>query len=225
MTGQSPPPSRTARNGDRVRILVLRDNATPQNKLVSSLSDLDELDVVARASSAREALDLCQHVEPQIILVDGHCRTATSGPLLRSLRQRWPHMPLVVLAEGLDTQDIEQTYGTARGTCLFLGTSPTRLSQLINKTSADAQPPLVAGDVQHRLRACPNMALSQKEQTVLHLMARGLSDREIANALEVNELTARFLTSNVLSKLGATSRASALNLALERQLIEPVACQ
>jgi DNA-binding CsgD family transcriptional regulator len=66
--------------------------------------------------------------------------------------------------------------------------------------------------------------MSQTEQTVLNLMARGRSDQEIANALEVNELTARFHTGNVLSKLGAASRAAAVNLAFERHLIEPGAC-
>jgi NarL family two-component system response regulator LiaR len=205
--------------------LVLEDNAMPQSRLVSSLSDLDELDVVARANSGREALDLCQHVQPQIILVDSHCRTAESNPCLRSLRQRWPHIQLVVLAEGLDTQDLQQTHRAARDACLFVGSSPTRLSQLISRASANAQPRLASGDDQHRLRACPNKALSHKEQTVLHLMARGLSDQEIANVLEVNELTARFHTGNVLTKLGAATRAAALNLAFERHLIEPVACE
>jgi two-component system, NarL family, response regulator len=77
-------------------------------------------------------------------------------------------------------------------------------------------PPEVAAQLAERL---PNSELSAREMEVLQLIAKGLSNREIANALFVTEGTIKFHVINILNKLGAKDRTMAVTIALQRGII------
>ena len=65
----------------------------------------------------------------------------------------------------------------------------------------------------------PDYDLTEREQEVLVLMVEGLSNPDIAERLVVSRSTVKFHVSNVLSKLGASSRTEAVSLALKRNLV------
>jgi DNA-binding NarL/FixJ family response regulator len=67
--------------------------------------------------------------------------------------------------------------------------------------------------------AAPGRDLTPRERDVLALMVEGLNNREIAERLTISRLTAKFHVSNILAKLGATSRTEAVALAVQRHLI------
>jgi DNA-binding CsgD family transcriptional regulator len=82
---------------------------------------------------------------------------------------------------------------------------------------------LLDGDALHQASAAddlpPMLPLTLREEEVLHLMAEGLRNKEIAARLGISERTATFHVGNVLSKLGADGRVEAVHLARRRGLI------
>jgi DNA-binding NarL/FixJ family response regulator len=216
-----------------IRVLVADDQAAVRGGFAALIDAQEQMQVVGQAANGREAVDLAGRVFPHVALMD------IRMPLLDGLQATRiicanPHLEatrvLVLTTFDLD----EYVYGALRaGASGFLlkHTPPLDLLRAIEIVAAgDA---LLAPSITRRLIAefaarrdptipPPALAeLTKREREVTLLVAKGLSNSEIAGRLVISPLTAKTHVSNVLRKLGCRDRAALVALAYECGLVSP----
>ncbi|GAA3865763.1 response regulator transcription factor [Saccharothrix violaceirubra] len=210
-------------------VLVVDDQAMIRESLRVALDSRPDLEVVGEAASGAEAVALATRLSPDVVLMD--IRMPGMDGLEATRRVLDSHATTKVLVLTTFDHD-EYVYGAlqAGASGFLLKDSP--LSDLINAVRVvSAGHSLFAASVTRRLvasfaaRARPDDAtlrhLTPRETEVLRLVARGLSNTEIADALTIAEQTAKSHVSRVLTKLNARDRAQAVVVAYESGLVAP----
>jgi DNA-binding NarL/FixJ family response regulator len=215
-----------------VRVLLCDDQALVRSGFQMILAAQPDIEVVGEAADGREAIDLANRLGPHVILMDVRMPNLDGVEATRRLvAQGTPAKILILTTFDLD----EYVYAAIRaGASGFLlkDVRPAELVEAIHVVAAgDA---LLAPSVTRRLldrfaetlpsRAGPPpelASLTERELEVLELVARGLSNAELAERLFVSETTVKTHVSSVLRKLDLRDRVQAVVLAYETGLVRP----
>jgi DNA-binding NarL/FixJ family response regulator len=215
-----------------IRVLVCDDQALVRGGFQMILEAQPEIDVVGEAADGREAIDLANRLAPHVILMDVRMPNLDGVEATRRLvAQGTPSKILILTTFDLD----EYVYAAIRaGASGFLlkDVVPAQLVEAIRVVAAgDA---LLAPSVTRRLldrfaQTLPGdegpspelSSLTERELEVLELVARGLSNAELATRLFVSETTVKTHVSSVLRKLDLRDRVQAVVLAYEAGLVRP----
>ncbi len=227
--------------GGRVRVLVCDDQALVRTGLRMILDAESDLVVAGEAADGLEAVAAARRLRPDVVLMDVRMPHLDGLEATRRLLAGAPGAPplpggprvLVLTTFDLDEYVYEALAAGASG-FLLKDAPPEQLVAAIRVVAAgDA---LLAPSVTRRLieaflRARPRPApergapglgdLTAREREVLLLVARGLSNAEIAAALVLGETTVKTHVARVLDKLGLRDRVQAVVLAYERGLVAP----
>jgi len=215
------------------RVVVADDQAAVRGGFAALIASEDDLEVAGEAANGREAVDLARRVFPHIVLMDIRMpvldgleatRLICSDPTLLAMRV------LVLTTFDLD----EYVYKALRvGASGFLlkDAGPSELLNAIRVVAlGDA---LIAPSITRRLiaefaaRRDPNEPpaavadLTEREREILRLVARGLTNAEIAGRLVISPLTAKTHVSRILGKLDCRDRAQLVTIAYESGLVTP----
>jgi DNA-binding NarL/FixJ family response regulator len=213
----------------KLRVLIADDQPLMRAGFRAVLEATGEIEVVAEAADGIEAVAAARATRPDVILMDIRMPRLDG---LGAIRQLPTQRVLVMTTFGLDEYIVESLRAGASG---FL-TKDVRAADLVHAVKVVA-----AGDalltpavtrqlldlVARRLpapvgRSPEELAeLTDREREVFELLARGMSNSEIAAALVVGEATVKTHVSNVLMKLGLRDRVQAVVLAYETGLIQP----
>lgn len=215
-----------------IRIVVADDQHLVRTGFALILNGEDDLEVVGGAANGDEAIALCRDLHPDVVLMDVRMPgkdgiAATRGVLAL------PDPPRVLM---LTTFDLDEYVFAA----LDAGASGFLLKDVKAAALADAVRTIHAGDallapsVTRRLiagfvnrtpstSATPRniSALTEREREVLTMIARGLSNREIATHLVVAETTVKTHVGRIFTKLGARDRVQAVIAAYNSGLTKP----
>ena len=216
-----------------IRVLVADDQAAVRDGFAAIVDAQDEMSVVGRAATGREAIDVARRTMPDVVLMD------IRMPLLDGLEATRiicadPTLPrtrvLVLTTFDLD----EYVYGALRaGASGFLLKDTPRAELLRAVQVIAAGDALLAPGITRRLIAEfaarrdpqqpePRLAeLTERERDILLLVARGLSNAEIAGRLVISPLTAKSHIRNILRKVDCHDRAGLVALAYENGLVTP----
>jgi DNA-binding NarL/FixJ family response regulator len=199
------------RKGLDVSLLLVEDDAMVRSWVRLSLR-ASEFRVTAEASSAVEALELLDAVEPDFLLVDYHLPDHRGTELIRELRRRSVTAPAVMMTANHERGFNETARDAgAQGSVLKTG-SPIELLDAL-RTVLAGRP---AFDPRHPRRDPGRAALSPREREVLSLVAEGATNQEIAKELGIGVETVKTLLGRTFSKLGVQRRAQAVAAAHER---------
>jgi two-component system response regulator DevR len=211
----------------RVRVVILDDQVLLAEALHSALTAQDGINVVATATQQDRGLEMIAATAPDVVIVD-HRPPELDGPrVAQAIWQRWPDVKTVMLvdseAPGLLAQALD-----AGCSALFAKDRP--ITDLINTVSRANRGECVlrTDDLRHlvgrgRAPATPRRdALTERELTVLGLVAKAQSISAISAELFVSPHTVRHHIQNILRKLGAHSRLEAVAIAI-RDGIMPLA--
>ena len=192
-------------------LLLVEDDAMVRSWVRLSLR-ASEFRVTAEASSAVEALELLDAVEPDFLLVDYHLPDHRGTELVRELRRRGVTAPAVLMTANHERGFNETARDAgAQGSVLKTG-SPIELLEAL-RTVLTGRP---AFDPRHPRRDPGRAALSPREREVLSLVAEGATNQEIAKELGIGVETVKTLLGRTFSKLGVQRRAQAVAAAHER---------
>ena len=205
--------------GDRlateVRIVLVDDHAIVRQGLRSILERERDLAVVGEASTASEALAVVQRTAPTVVLLDLKLSTGNDHEglaLCAELTKRHRDLGVLVLTTFLDGKlVVDAIHNGARGYVV----KDVDTTELIRSIRAVARKESAfdsrsAAAMVHSINTQAEVALTEREQGVLVLLAHGMSNKDIGGRMYISETTVKFHVRNIMRKLGASSRAEAV---------------
>lgn len=216
-----------------IRVLVADDQPLMRTAYDMTLRSEEDMELVGEAADGQEAIDEARRLHPDVILMDVRMPVLDGVEATRILGAEDPAIKVLILTTfDIDEYVVEALRAGASG-FLLKDVRPDELVQAIRVVArGDA---LLAPSVTRRLleavgpaleplrpkRANALATLTESERKVLALVARGLSNDEIAAELFVAETTVRTHLRHILDKLGLRNRVQAVVFAYDSGLIQP----
>ena len=213
-----------------IRILLVDDDDLMRAGLRAVLSSDDDLEIVGEVSGGRGAVGAVRETRPHVVLMDIRMPDLDGIAATREVLSAMPDAKVVMLTTFEDDDYLFGALAAGASGFLLKRTRPEDLIAAI-RTVAEGDAllsPSVTRRVIDRAATQPRLArtdalerLTPREREVLGLIARGLSNAEIAEALVVEETTVKTHVKRLLAKLGLRDRVQAVIFAYEHGVAEP----
>ena len=206
-----------------IRIFVADDHPIVREGLIAILDTQEDFEVVGEAGSGRDALGQIGHLKPDVLLLDLEMPDVDGLAVLQSLKETESDVRAIIFTV-FDTDDrILSAVQTGAKGYLLKGAPREQIFnavRVVHQGGSLLEPVVASRLMEHvnRNRNDPD-ALTARELEVLPLLARGLLNKEIADALDITERTVKFHVSSILGKLGAGNRTEAVSIAAQRGLV------
>jgi two-component system response regulator NreC len=212
---------------EKLRLLLVDDHALVREGLHLVLSAQPDMEVVGEASNGSEAVDMVKHLRPDIVLMDITMPGMNGIEATRAIVALGPGVRVL----GLTIHENPEYFFRmlAAGACGYVlkGATSAELVSAVRAVyrggiciSAAMASYMLAEHL--RSRDAPKTGedrLTARESEVLRAVARGLTNQEVADALHLSARTVESHRSNIMAKLGFTSRAQLVNFALRKGLL------
>jgi len=212
----------------RMRVLLADDHALVRDGVASLLVAWD-MDVVGQANDGLEAVERALALGPDLVLMDINMPRLGGLEATRRIKAALPDTKIVMLTVSDDEHDLFEAVRAGAEGYLLKNMSGAEFGEMLAGL-AQGTPPIsrsLAGKLlaefgrQARAEASVRKPdeLTDREKAVLHLVARGATNREVARRLIISENTVNFHVKNILGKLHAHTRAEAAVRALRKGLV------
>ena len=205
-----------------IRVLIADDHTIVRGGLVALLEGIEGIEVVAEASDGQEAILKTRLVKPDVILMDLAMPRKTGIEAIEEIKHENPNARIVVLTSYSDDDKVFAAIKAGALGYLLKETSTDDLLQAIRDVhqGESSLHPAIARKLIRELNRPTTLPpsdepLTDREAEVLILVARGLSNQDIADKLVISERTVRTHVSNILSKLQLANRTQAALYALK----------
>jgi len=209
---------------NQIRILLADDHTVVRSGLSAVLAMQEDLKVVAEAGDGEDAISLCESLQPDVVLMDLLMPKMDGVTATRVIKERWPKIQVIALTSFKEKEYVEGALKAGAGGYLLKNVSADELVAAVRRAIA-GQPSLSPEAAQVLIQKVsetpqPGIDMTEREKEILALMVEGLSNSKIAERLTINQSTVKFHVSNILGKLGVSSRTEAVALAVKRRLIQ-----
>jgi NarL family two-component system response regulator LiaR len=206
-----------------IRILMVDDHAMMRIGLATFLGSYDDFDLVGEASSGVEAVELCEELEPDVVLMDLVMQDMDGVAATKTILTKQPDTKIIALTSFEEAELVRGVLQAGAVGYLLKGVSSDELASAI-RAAVEGTPTLAPEATQilieeTRRPARTHFEMTDRELEVLALIADGLNNREIADELYLSRSTVKTHVSNILTKLGVSSRTEAVAYAIENDLI------
>jgi DNA-binding NarL/FixJ family response regulator len=205
-----------------IQILITDDQSLIRKGLRALLETDEEFVVVGEAANGQEAIDCCATLQPDVVLMDIQMPIVDGVSSTKEICQRFPAIRVLVLTTFPDQEYVNQALQAGACGYLLKNTPYEELSQairLVQKGYTQIGPGLrqavVAPSVNFAVLPKSLAELTQREQEIVYWLTKGLSNREIAQALYISEKTVKNNISNILNRLNVRDRTQLAILALQ----------
>lgn len=198
-----------------IRIIIADDHPVVRAGVRALLDAEPDLQVVAEATTAAEAVDLAAELSPDLVLMDLQFAGLLNGADATSHIRSVPEPPYVLVLTNYDTDgDILSAVEAGASGYLLKDAPPNELVAAVKAAAGgeSALAPAIAKRLMERLHT-PQVNLSVREIEVLQLVSSGASNSEIASKLQIADATVKSHLVHVFSKLGVSSRTAAVSTA------------
>ncbi|MCL2547302.1 MAG: response regulator transcription factor [Oscillospiraceae bacterium] len=190
-----------------MKLLIVDDDALIRKSLSLTLARESDITVVGTAADGAEALELCETLSPDILLMDIRMPGMDGIAATRLIKQRCPHISIMMLTTFDDKPNIQQALAAGADGYLIKTDKITAIAGKL-RVMLDGVGVLGA-DVLKKLAAQENPALAQltqRERDIARLVAQGLTNKDIAAQLYLSEGTVRNNIVVIMEKLNVTNR-------------------
>lgn len=210
-------------DGALITIVIADDHEMVRRGLRMTIAAEDDLILLGEATNGKEAVRLVNELQPQVVLLDVQMPDLDGVAAAQAIRQAQPATAVVMLTS------------FAEDAQLYAALDAGVIGYLLKDISGDDLVAAIRGAVRGEPQLHPSIALrlmrrrstssdpfaelTERERDVLKTLARGLSNKEIAQALFLTETTVKGYVSTVLSKLGVSDRTQAALIAVRHGLV------
>lgn len=198
-----------------MRVLIVDDHPVVRAGVRAVLEENYRLFVAGEAATAREAVERCASLHPDLVVMDLRLRRESGADAAERIRAQCPRSRILILTSFGGDEEIHRAIEAgARGYVLKDSIGDELVSAAFAVAAGRYHIP---AEVSRRLAAHgPRVVLTQREHDVLALMATGLRNKEIAAATGISEATARTHVQNILGKFDCSDRGRAVAIAIAR---------
>jgi DNA-binding NarL/FixJ family response regulator len=210
-----------------MKVIICDDQATIRDGLEMLLSLEKDIEVVGRAEDGLEAVELAAKHHPDLVLMDLKMPGMNGLEATRQIRTSYPAVKVLVLTTYDDDEWVFDAVRAGASGYLLKDTPREELIRAVKETVLGKSfvDPAVAGKLLSRVASKQTQPaslitdkLTQREVDVLRLMARGLTNTQIAEQLYLSEGTVRNYVSAILAKLEVSDRTQAVVIAIRHGL-------
>jgi DNA-binding NarL/FixJ family response regulator len=203
-----------------IRIVVVDDHILFRAGLVSLLSTFPEFEIIGEAGDGREALNLVEQKNPDVVLLDVNMPVMGGVEMVEALQK--DHQPrILMLTISKHDEDLFGAIAAGADGYLLKDAEPEELRRAINLV-AEGQS-ILSPEVTARVMKVvgrshgipPEVALSKREMDVLNCLSEGMTSAQIATKLFISENTVKTHVRHILEKLEASNRAEAVSRAVQ----------
>jgi DNA-binding NarL/FixJ family response regulator len=207
-----------------ISVLIADDHPMIRSGLDGLFSGTD-IAVVATVENTKDAVEQTVQKRPDVVLLDVRMNEGSGLDALEQIKKLEPNIPVVILSTYDNPTYVARAH--ALGACDYVtkGTSRDDLVRVI-KAAASGESPIevgllysVASTLGSKKSAGDDVSLTNRESQVLRHIALGLSNREIANSLQISIETVKEHVQNILRKIRVSDRTQAAVWAVRRNIV------
>ena len=208
----------------KLRVLLADDHAMFRQGVSEMLSTDEGIEVVGEAKNGREAVALAEKLKPDVVLLDVEMPVMGAREAMEHMLDSSPPPRVIIVTMYDDPRLVRELIGL--GAVAYLAKSAT-IEELHTAVRTAANSPIGPDNVLVVVppKTLENPAeadgLSRREFQVVLMVARGMSNQQIAVSLHLSEATVKRHLANIYPKMGVSSRGEAVKTALSREWITP----
>jgi len=224
--------TKSPETGKQLRVAIADDHRLMLDGIRRALEAAPDITVVGEAMTGEEMIELVPKVKPDVVILDMRMPKGDGLTTLSRLKSDHPDLKVIILSMFEEPDDINEALEKGASGYVVKSINPLDLPSTIRQVvDGNVYHPSVPGAVGGTggsgsksggtaKDAAPPAGLTERELTILRLVAEGLSNLDIASKLYVTEQTVKFHLSNIYRKLGVGNRTEATRYAYRNGLID-----
>ncbi|AIY06481.1 transcriptional regulator, LuxR family [Planococcus sp. PAMC 21323] len=208
-----------------IRILLVDDHEMVRIGVSAYLQSQKDMEVVGEATNGQEAVQMALELRPDLILMDMVMPIMNGAEATKAIINQWPEAKIMVVTSFLDDDKVYPALQAGAVSYILKTSKASRIADSIRETMNGT--PVLEPEVmtkmmkQMRHERVLHEELTEREMEILLLLARGLTNQEVADQLFIAVKTVKTHVSNILAKLEVHDRTQAVIYAFQHKLITP----
>jgi DNA-binding NarL/FixJ family response regulator len=209
-----------------IKVLIVDDHRLFREGLITLLKDTEDIEVVGDAQNGKDAMIQVRELKPDVILMDLEMPEMNGVEAIRLISHKFPHVKILVLTSYEDDEHIYQAMVSGASGYVVKRVNRDELIKIIKSTYegevffspflANIVLKKVSGQV---IQASDYVSVTSREKRILHLIAAGYSNEEIAKTIYISRDTVKAHLKSIYKKLQVKTRTSAAVEAIRRGLV------
>ncbi len=201
-----------------IKILIADDHAVVRTGLATLLGTEDDIEVVAQSKNGEEAVAMALATRPDVVIMDLRMPMKDGAEATMELHDELPSAKVLILTSFGEADGVAHALEAGAVGAITKTAEDAELVSVVRRIAAGEK--YISPEIRKLLKSDPPVPkLTHRQQEILGHMARGATNREIANILKISKDTVEEHVNMILEKIGATNRTEAAAIALRKQLV------
>jgi len=206
------------KNEAKTRILVADDHYVVRMGVIAIINNEQDMEVVAEAANGTQAIELFNRHQPDLVLLDSRMPLKSGIQAAQEIRQQHRAARILMLTAFDGDEDIHKAIAAGAQGYILKSSTGEQLIPALRAVAAGRS--WIPAEVADRLAKRSGFeALTPRELEVLHELAKGLANKQIADVMNISMHTTKGYLKNILTKLHVADRTEAVTVAIQRGLI------
>jgi DNA-binding NarL/FixJ family response regulator len=214
----------------RMKVLLADEKEVFREGLARLLEEQEYIEVVSRCSNGKQAIERVKETKPDVVLIDNNISDCGSNEATREIKKSFPEVKVAMLTDFENEQELFSAIESGATGYLLKDMKVDDLVKsvdLIGKGEVIVSPPLgekLVGKFASMRQKEPERqtGLTQQELEIVKLLAKGATNKEMAEKLFITENTAKVHLKNILGKLGLRNRQQVVAYAVQQGLVTEI---
>ena len=202
----------------KTRILIVDDHALIRRGLADLLRYEKDLAVVGEASDGEAAVAVATELKPDVVVMDLMMPVMDGVEATRRIKAVLPEAKILILTTFGTSVDVARAIAAgASGAIMKDASMEDQLHAIRTVASGDK---VLSPEIEKAVQEEPLPEFTERQQLILESIARGLTNKDIANMLDISPDAVKQHLAAICSKLGAANRVEAISIAIRKHLLK-----